>query len=232
MQKIGSFYLSILQVIVNFRVLQPDCKQPFLTMPIPKTFIHLLMYVNLYQHAQNHLIPSVRSSDTVSFRVQRPDWPHPFLTMPNQRIFNELLTFINFYQHAKNEAVSQICSGEIVDLKILQSDWLGAFCSISQEQDFSQIQDFCRNTAIIQNLIMEQIQLKLMTKFFFTFKKSYFWPISPIFGENAKIQRNLKIQFQENTLTGQDRRMYRPYFIGPLWLLLQVQQVQLQQTDI
>ena len=75
---------------------------------------------------------------------------------------------------------------------------------------------------------MEQIQLKLMTKFFFKFKKPYFWPISQIFGENAKIQTNLKIQFQENTLTGQDRRMYRPYFIGPLWLLLQVQQVQLQ----
>ena len=56
-----------------------------------------------------------------------------------------------------------------------------------------------------------------MTKFFFKFKKTYFWPISTIFGAKmffkknqvvmqlhngfqhlGKIQRNLKIKFQEN----------------------------------
>ena len=60
-----------------------------------------------------------------------------------------------------------------------------------------------------------------MAKFFFKFKKTYFWPISPIFGAKiffsmkssyyaqllkgfwhlAKIQQNLMIQFQENTQT-------------------------------
>ena len=48
---------------------------------------------------------------------------------------------------------------------------------------------------------MEQIQSKLMTKFFLKFKKSYFWSIFQIFGANTETQRNLTIQFQEDTWT-------------------------------
>ena len=48
---------------------------------------------------------------------------------------------------------------------------------------------------------MEQTQFKLMTKFFFKFKKSYFWCVSQIFGANTETQRNLTIQFQEDTWT-------------------------------
>ena len=75
---------------------------------------------------------------------------------------------------------------------------------------------------IIKIFTIEQIQWKLMTKFFCTFKKPYFWPISPIFWakkvfpkksgchsqrqkgfwHHVKIQRILMIQFQENTQTG------------------------------
>ena len=54
----------------------------------PKIFNHLLICMNLYQHAKNQLIPKVHSWDTINFRVQRPNWPHLFLTMPNQKIFN------------------------------------------------------------------------------------------------------------------------------------------------
>ena len=80
----------------------------------------------------------------------------------------------------------------------------------------------CAGTQQIINIfIIEQIQRKLMTKFFFKFKKTFFWPISPIFGAKkvfpknqavmhnfmrvsssmAKFQRNLMMEFQENTLT-------------------------------
>ena len=94
----------------------------------PKIFKHLLICMNLYQHAKTHLIPLVQSWNTVNFVVQRPDWSYPFLTMPHQKIFNQLLIFVNFYQLAKNEAVLSTSSGEIIYIKILQSDWLRVFC--------------------------------------------------------------------------------------------------------
>ena len=91
-------------------------------MPTPNIFNHLLICVNLYQHAKTQLIPSVYSSDLVNFNVLRPDWQHPISTMPNQKIFVLFLIFMNSYQHGKCDAVSSICSREITDLKILQSD--------------------------------------------------------------------------------------------------------------
>ena len=114
-----------------------------------KIFNHLLICMNLYQHAKNHFIPSVHSWDTVNFRVQMPH-PHPFLIMPNQKMLVQLLIFVNLYQHAKNEAIWSICSGEIVDLKTLQSDWLIGFWPISQEQDFSQYR-ICARTQDFPN---------------------------------------------------------------------------------
>ena len=63
-----------------------------------------------------------------------------------------------------------------------------------------------------------------MTKFFFKFKKPYFWPffgkksfstksscyaqLLKGFWHNAKIQRNLMIQFQENTQTDARRQRW------------------------
>ena len=59
----------------------------------------------------------------------------------------------------------------------MQSDWLRTFWSISQEQRFSQIWDLCRNTVNNAGFHIEQIQWKLMPKFFNKFWKSCFWPI-------------------------------------------------------
>ena len=83
-----------------------------------KIFNHLLICVNLCQHAKDQSIPSVHSGDTVNFRDQRPDQPHPFLTMPNQKIFNQILTFVSLYQHAKDYTVSLNYFGETVHLKV------------------------------------------------------------------------------------------------------------------
>ena len=119
-------------------VTRPDWSHPFLTMPTPKIFKHLLNCMNSYQHGKNQLIQYLHSSDTANLRVQRPDWPHSFFDHVQQKVFDQLLLFLNLYKHAKNEAVSSICSGEMVDLKTLESDWLRPFWPISQEQDFSE----------------------------------------------------------------------------------------------
>ena len=58
---------------------------------------------------------------------------------------------------------------------------LRAFWPVSQELDFSQI------------FFIEQIQRKLMTKFFFKLKTlflAYFLPISPIFGAKKVFPKN------------------------------------------
>ena len=60
---------------VNFRVLSPHWPHLLLAMPTPNIFKHLLIWMNLYQHAKNQLIPCIHSSDTGNFRVQKPDWP-------------------------------------------------------------------------------------------------------------------------------------------------------------
>ena len=77
-----------------------------------------------------------------------------------------------------------------------------AFWPTSQEQDFSQIEDLCRNTAnniTITYNIIEQVQGKLITKVFFTFKKPYFWPI---FGQFPQFWRAKKI-FPKNPALSQ-----------------------------
>ena len=74
--------------------------------PPPKIIKHLMICMNLYQHAKHQLILSVHSPDTITFRVQRPDWLHRLLTIPNQKSFNQLFIFKNLQKHAKNETVS------------------------------------------------------------------------------------------------------------------------------
>ena len=81
---------------------------------------------------------------------------------------------MNFYQYAKNQATSSIFSLDIIDLKILQFDWLRALIPISQEPDYGVSAGIQK---IIETFILEQIQKKLMTKFFNKFKKTYFWLI-------------------------------------------------------
>ena len=100
----------------------------------------------------------------------------------------------------------------MIHLETLQSDWLRGFWPISQEQDF--FQRICAGTQQIKMFHIELTQLKLMTKFFFKFKKPYFWPFPLFLGQkkfsmksscyaqllkgfwhHAKIQRNLMIRF-------------------------------------
>ena len=85
---------------VSFRVPSPDWSHPLLTMPVPKIFNHILICMNLHQHAKNQLIASVPSWDTIIFRVQRPYWPQAFLTMPYQKIFDQL-NFCEFISTCK-----------------------------------------------------------------------------------------------------------------------------------
>ena len=123
----------------------------------------------------------------------------------------------------------------MIHLETLQSDWLRGFWPISQEQDF--FQRICAGTQQIKMFHIELTQLKLMTKFFFKFKKPYFWPFPLFLGQkkfsmksscyaqllkgfwhHAKIQRNLMIQFQENTQTDARRQRWTDYFIGSFQL--------------
>ena len=113
MQKISLFHLFIFEIQSISEYHDHTCHNHFLTMPTPKIFKHILICMNLYQHAKNQLIPSVHFSNKVNFRVQRPNSQHPFLTIPNQKMFIQLLSFANLHQHTKNEAVSLIYFGEI-----------------------------------------------------------------------------------------------------------------------
>ena len=111
--------------------------------------------------------------------------------MSNEKIINQLLLFENLYQHTKKLTVLSICSGQKAILKILQSDWLRTFWLIYQEKDFSQIWDLCRNTANNRNFIIDKLRQKLISKFFFQFKKPYLWPIFPIFGAKRVFPKNV-----------------------------------------
>ena len=139
-------------------------------------------------------IPLVHSSDRVNFRFSSHDWPHPFLTTPTPKIFNVILICMNLYQHSKNqimfeiqetlESWDQICSicyGEIVNLKIMQFDWPRVFGLHLRNNIFLHYRICAGAQQIISIFIIKQIQWKLMTRFFLKFKKTFFWPISPIF---------------------------------------------------
>ena len=85
--------------------------------PPKKFFDQLLIFVNLYQHAENQFILSVHSSDTANFEVPSHDWPHPFLAMPNPKTFK--LIFMKLYQHAWNKLIP------LVNLILESSDQIG-----------------------------------------------------------------------------------------------------------
>ena len=123
--------------------------------------------------------------------------------MPHQTLFNKLLIFVNLYQLIKNKVASSISSGEILDLKVLQSEWLRAFWSICLEH-FFQIEDLYRNTVNNINFNSEQVQGKLMTQFFFKFKRTCFRPIFCLFplffGAKNVCQKILHVQRFSSTM--------------------------------
>ena len=123
----------------------------------------------------------------------------------------------------------------MVDLKILQSDWLRAFWPIPQEQDFSQTYHLCRNTTNNINFHYRSNSVKILIHFPNLGQKSFSknsgsatHNLINVSSTMPKFRVNLMIKLQENTNKQQDRRLDRPYFIGPFWLLQGVQQVQLQ----
>ena len=147
---------------------------------------------------------------------------------------------MNLQQHAKNQAFSSFCSSDKVNLKILQSDCLRAFWPRSQEPNFSQVWDLSQNTANNINFFLDQIQIKVMTKFSNKFKKTlilaHFWVIFPILGANffsknsalsrttthgplitwvsEKTNEPIPRKLPDGRMVGQTNR---PYFIGPFW---------------
>ena len=87
---------------VNFRLLSHDWPHPFLTMPTPKIFNHLLIRMNLYQHAKNQLIPSVHSWDQiysicpgeiVHLKTIQSDWLRAFWPISQEQDFSQIKDF-------------------------------------------------------------------------------------------------------------------------------------------
>ena len=61
-------------------------------------------------------------------------------------------------------------------------------------QVFFHKNEICTQTQhLILNFIIEQIQIKLISKFFITFKKSYFWPILLILGGKNTFSQKLRL---------------------------------------
>ena len=134
----------------------------------------------------------------------------------------------------------------------MQSDWLRTFWHISQEPEFSQIWNLCRNTANKINFNYRTNSVKINDKGFQYIQKTlflaHFWPIFPIFGaknfllENLALSRTTSYGFlvscqnlekTNDTIPWKDpdrwenrqknRRMDRPYFMGPFQLMPGVQ---------
>ena len=137
----------------------------------------------------------------VNFRVPSHDWLHPFLTTPTPKIFNVLLTCMNLYQHAKNQLILEINLGvqrpDLLNLLWRNSSfrnyaiWLAEsiLAYISGTRFFPN--RFCAGTQQIINIfIIEQIQWKLMTKFFFKFKKHIFGPFPQFLGQKKFFLKN------------------------------------------
>ena len=66
-----------------------------------------------------------------------------------------------------------------------------AFWHIFQEQDCSPYRICAGPQQNIKNFHYRKNSGKLMTKVFFKFEKSYFWPISPIFAAKQGFPKNL-----------------------------------------
>ena len=84
MQKISSFDQFIVEIQP---VLWPDWPHPFLAMPIQKIFDQLLIYVNLYQHANNQ---AICSGEMVDYKILQSDWLRTFLSISQEPEFSQI----------------------------------------------------------------------------------------------------------------------------------------------
>ena len=188
--------------------------------------------MNLYQHAKNQFISFAQSSDRVNFRVLPHDWPHPLLTTPTPKFLT------SFYLHEFVPACKKsVNSCDAINLRVQRPDllnllwrnssfrnyaiWLSEYFCLHLRNKIFPKHRICAGTQQIINIfIIEQIQWKLMTKFFFKFKKPIFGPFPNFWGKKyfskklgchaqlhngfmhpGTIQRNLMIKFRENAPT-------------------------------
>ena len=170
--------------------------------------------MNLYLHTKNQFISFISPWHTAILL----SWAESAYC----NIFQSTSTFYKYVSTCKKSGFSSFCSRDIVDLKILLSDWPRAFWFISQELEFSQIWNLCKNTALAQTFIIDQIKKKiLVTKFSNKFKKLYFFHIFGLFSwffgqkdffkkpaqqhmgpwHHADFQKKLMSQSQENCWT-------------------------------
>ena len=180
-----------------------------------KCFDQLLIFLNPYQNAKNQFIQSVHSSDTVNFRVLSPDWPHPSLIMPTPKILNHLLICVNLCQHPKNQLIPSVHSW--VNFRVLRPDWPHLFLTMPHQKDFRSTFNFCEFVSTC----------KILGCFIHLYWRNGWFKNPAIW-----LAESIWLISQEEDLylpnRQQDRRLDRPYFIGPFWLLQGVQQVQLQ----
>ena len=85
---------------------------------------------------------------------------------------------MNLYQHAKCQAVSSTCFGDMADIEMLESDCLRTFWPYLRNWIFPEYGICAKIQQVVYTFITEQIQKKLMTKFFNNSKKPYFRLIS------------------------------------------------------
>ena len=133
------FSLATRQVFIYIYIYIYKRLWPFLTMPTQKSLNQHLAFLNLYQHAKNHFIPSVHSSDTANFKVSSLNWPHPFLTMPTPKLFNHLLVSVNLCQHANNQLIPSVHSGETINFRVERLDWPHQFLTIPYQKTFNKL---------------------------------------------------------------------------------------------
>ena len=110
---------------VNFRVLSPHWPHPFLTMPTPKTFNHLLVCISLYQHAKNMFILQIQS---ILESCHQTGF-NTFLTMSTPKYFCHLFISMNLYQHVKSRLIPLLHSWDAVSFRVQRPDWPHLFSS-------------------------------------------------------------------------------------------------------
>ena len=146
-------------------------------MPTQKSLNQLLASLDLYQHAKNQLIPSVRIWYTVNFRVRWWDWPHLFLNMPTQKIFDQLLIFVNLYKHAKNQFILYVHSSDKVNFRVLPPDWPHPFLTLLNQKIFNDLLICVNLCQQAKNLSILEIKSILESRD--QIGHTHFWPSQP-----------------------------------------------------
>ena len=186
--------------------------------------IHLLYFLNLYQHAKNRVDLSILNWYIVDREIMSFDYPRVLLTQTNKNFSNKILFAFSLSQHAKKwswltqlflryswfknpdiwlaesifdhaQTTFYVYWIYINDWSILQSDWLRAFWPVNQELKFLQIRNRCRQIAKSMIFHLTPNPEKSHAKSFAKPKSPYFRPILPIFGQKWIISTIWAVSF-------------------------------------